>query len=85
MYEGNAHSGKSSSLLDLTASDEGTRDSDDDDLDNSHGAASSVGDDISQDSHQRGFGEAAARGFYPISEETMDVTTLSEYVLLLLL
>lgn len=35
---------------------------------------------ISQDSHQRGFGEAAARGFYPISEETMDVTALSRYL-----
>ncbi|XP_075237581.1 inositol hexakisphosphate kinase [Lycorma delicatula] len=77
VYEGSPHSGKSSSLLDLVASDEGTRDSEDDDLLDSRGASSSVGDDISQDSHQRGFGEAAARGFYPISEETMDVTTLS--------
>ncbi|XP_054288889.1 inositol hexakisphosphate kinase 1 isoform X2 [Macrosteles quadrilineatus] len=27
------------------------------------------------DSHQRGFGDAAARGFYPVSEETMDVSS----------
>lgn len=66
-------------MVDIT-SDEGTRDSEEDDLESVSQLRSPSSVDISRDSHQRGFGEAAARGFYPISEETMDVTGLSGYV-----
>ncbi|XP_019866621.1 inositol hexakisphosphate kinase 1 isoform X2 [Aethina tumida] len=47
------------------------------DTSNSSTDFNSSHDEVSQDSHHRGFGEAAARGakggaFYPISEETLD-------------
>uniref|UniRef100_A0A1B6KMH1 Kinase n=1 Tax=Graphocephala atropunctata TaxID=36148 RepID=A0A1B6KMH1_9HEMI len=32
-------------------------------------------EEMDSDSHQRGFGQAAARGFYPIPEDTMDVSS----------
>lgn len=74
VYEGYTHSIKS--IADL-ASDEGTRDSEEDDLESLTHLRDHTTDDFSQAAHQRSFGEAAARGFYPISEETMDVTALT--------
>lgn len=74
VYEGYTHGIKS--VVDL-ASDEGTRDSEEDDLESLTHLRDHATDDFSQDAHQRSFGEAAARGFYPISEETMDVTALT--------
>ena len=71
-------------MVDL-ASDEGTRDSEEDDLESLTHLRDHATDDFSQDAHQRSFGEAAARGFYPISEETMDVTALTRYLSVLTL
>uniref|UniRef100_A0A1B6FW76 Kinase n=1 Tax=Cuerna arida TaxID=1464854 RepID=A0A1B6FW76_9HEMI len=43
-------------------------------------AADLSDEEMDSASHRRGFGQAAARGFYPIPEDTMDVSSLSPTV-----
>ncbi|XP_022187183.2 uncharacterized protein LOC111046005 [Nilaparvata lugens] len=75
VYDGSIRPPHSSSLLDLDPSDDGTRDSEEEEEDEEESAGgSSGGDDLLK--HGR-FGETAARSFYPISEETMDVSAMS--------